>query len=70
MQKRYRAGARGALPRPALAPVAGAKRPHAQAGASSSNRDPCVCTVCNKRLKTPAGMLDHRLAVHKIAKGK
>ena len=29
-----------------------------------SSKDPCVCTECGKRLKTAAGMLDHRKAVH------
>ena len=47
---------------------AAAKHPHAQSAGASSSRDPCVCTVCSKRLKTPTGMLDHRLAVHKVPK--
>ena len=54
-----------------LAPL-GLKRPlshvSSSAGSSSSGTgaDPCVCTVCGKRLKTPAGMTDHRKAVHKM----
>lgn len=56
------------------API-GSKRPHSQIASSSGapssgvGADPCVCTVCNKRLKTAAGMLDHRFAVHGVKKG-
>lgn len=52
------------------------KRSFSQMGSSSSNvghrqlgvSDPCVCTVCHTRLRTPSGMLQHRWAVHRVSK--